>query len=67
MAILNIVLGILCICYAFGLVKLGMILIGIMLIYDGISDMFIIHKVNKASKEFVDSTILHEENIDDYV
>lgn len=67
MAILNIVLGILCICNAFGLVKLGMILIGIMLIYDGISDMFIVHKVNKASKEFVDSTILHEENIDDYV
>ena len=67
MAILNIVLGILCICNAFGLVKIGMILIGIMLIYDGISDMFIVHKVNKASKEFVDSTIIHEENIDDYV
>lgn len=67
MAILNIVLGILCICNALGLVKLGMILIGIMLIYDGISDMFIVHKVNKASKEFVDSTIIHEENIDDYV
>lgn len=67
MATLNIVLGILCICNAFGLVKLGMILIGIMLIYDGISDMFIVHKVNKASKEFVDSTIIHEENIDDYV
>lgn len=67
MAILNIVLGVLCICNAFGLVKLGMILIGIMLIYDGLSDMFIVHKVNKASKEFVDSTILHEENLDDYM
>ena len=67
MALLNIVLGVLCICNAFGLVKLGMILIGIMLIYDGLSDMFIVHKVNKASKEFVDSTILHEENLDDYM
>ena len=67
MAILNIVLGVLCICNALGLVKLGMILIGIMLIYDGLSDMFIVHKVNKASKEFVDSTILHEENLDDYM
>ena len=67
MAILNIVLGVLCICNAVGLVKLGMILIGIMLIYDGLSDMFIVHKVNKASKEFVDSTILHEENLDDYM
>ena len=67
MALLKIVLGVLCICNAFGLVKLGMILIGIMLIYDGLSDMFIVHKVNKASKEFVDSTILHEENLDDYM
>ena len=67
MAILNLDLGVLCICNAFGLVKLGMILIGIMLIYDGLSDMFIVHKVNKASKEFVDSTILHEENLDDYM
>lgn len=67
MALLNIVLGVLCICNAVGLVKLGMILIGIMLIYDGLSDMFIVHKVNKASKEFVDSTILHEENLDDYM
>lgn len=67
MAVLNIVLGILCICNAFGLVKIGMILIGVMLIYDGLSDMFIVHKVNKAAKEFVDSTIVHEEDIDDFV
>ena len=65
MAVLNIVLGILCICNAFGLVKIGLIVIGIMLIYDGLSDMFIVHKVNKASKEFVDSTITREETIDD--
>ena len=36
MAVLNIVLGVLCIGNAFGLVEIGMMLIGIMLIYDGI-------------------------------
>lgn len=67
MAVLNIILGIFCICNAFGLVKMSLILIGIMLIYDGLSDMFIVHKVNKASREFVDSTILHEEDVDDFM
>lgn len=66
MAVLNIVLGVLCIGNAFGLVEIGMMLIGIMLIYDGISDMFIVHKVNKATKDVVDSTITREENVDDY-
>lgn len=66
MAVLNIVLGVLCIGNAFGLVEIGMMLIGIMLIYDGISDMFIVHKVNKAAKDVVDSTITREENVDDY-
>lgn len=66
MAVLNIVLGVLCIGNAFGLVEIGMMLIGIMLIYDGISDMFIVHKVNKAAKGVVDSTITREENVDDY-
>lgn len=66
MAVLNIVLGILCIGNAFGLVKIGLMLIGFMLIYDGISDMCIVHKVNKATREVVDSTITREENVDDY-
>ena len=66
MAVLNIVLGVLCIGNAFGLVEIGMMLIGIMLIYDGISDMFIVHKVNKDAKDVVDSTITREENVDDY-
>lgn len=65
MGILNILFGILAIAFAFGIVKLGMMILGIMLVYDGLSDMLIVHKVNKAAKEVVDSTIVHEENVDD--
>lgn len=67
MGVLSIVLGVLCICNAFGLVKIGLILIGVMLIFDGISDMFIVHKVNRASKNVVDSTITSEEDMEDYL
>lgn len=65
-AILNIVLGVICIFNAFGMVEIGMIFIGVMLVFDGISDMVIVHKVNKATKEVVDSEILKEENLKDY-
>lgn len=66
MAVVNIILGLLCICNAFGLVKIGMIFIGVMLIYDGLSDMLIVHKVNKAGRDVVDSNIIHEEDVEDY-
>lgn len=66
MAVLNLILGILCICNAFGLVKITMILIGIMLVYDGGSGIFIVHKVNKSARTVVDSEILREEDLDDY-
>ncbi len=67
MGALNVFFGILCIANAFGLVKLAMIFIGIMLVYDGLTDMIIVHKVNKATREYVDSTITKEEDIDDFV
>lgn len=67
MGILNIVLGVLCICNAFGLVKIGLILIGLMLIFDGVSDMVIVHKVNRATKDVVDSDITREEDVEDYL
>ncbi len=66
MAALNLILGILCICNAFGLVKVTMILIGIMLVYDGLTGIFIVHKVNKAARDVVDTDILREEDLDDY-
>ena len=62
-AILNIVLGAVCIAGAFNVVKLATRIIGIMLIYDGISDIGIVHKVRKATTTVVDSTIIKEENV----
>ena len=51
-AIFSIVCGVLCICRAFGIVKLIMIIIGLMLIFDGISDMVVIRKYNYFRKQY---------------
>lgn len=67
-ALLNILFGIYCICNAFGIAKLAIIVIGIMMIYDGLSDMFVVRKVTKSAKDIVvDSEIVHEEDMDDYM
>ena len=63
LGILSIVLGVVCILGAFSIVNLATRIIGIMLIYDGISDMFIVHKVRKATRVVVDSTIISEEDV----
>lgn len=62
---LNVLFGVLCICNAFGLFKLMLMIVGLMLIYDGVSDMLIVHKVNRSAKNVVDSAIIREETIDD--
>ncbi len=67
MGMISAVCGVICICNAFGLVKVAMMLIGIMLIYDGLSDMIIVRKVNKAAKDIVDSDIIREEDVEDYM
>lgn len=64
-AAVNIIFGIVCVCNAFGLVELVLTVVGLMMIYDGVSDLFIVHKVNKSAKAVVDSTILSEETVDD--
>lgn len=61
-AIINILLGAVCVADAFNVVAIATRLIGIMLIYDGITDIFTVHKVNKASK-IIDVDILHEEDV----
>ncbi len=62
-AALNILLGVICIAGAFQIVKLSIQLIGIMLIFDGITDFGIVHNVRKATGSIVDGTITHEEDI----
>ena len=61
-AIINILLGIVCVADAFKLVAVATRIIGIMLIYDGITDIFTVHKVRKAEK-VIDVDIISEEDI----
>ncbi|SHJ21365.1 Uncharacterized membrane protein HdeD, DUF308 family [Pseudobutyrivibrio xylanivorans DSM 14809] len=61
-AIVTILLGAVCIADAFHLVEIATRLIGLMLIYDGITDVFTVHKVNKAEK-IIDVELLSEEDV----
>lgn len=61
-AIVTILLGAICIADAFHLVAIATRLIGVMLIYDGITDVFTVRKVNKAEK-IIDVEVLREEDI----
>lgn len=49
-ALLSLVFGALCIVRAFGVVKLATQLIGVALIYDGISDLWIVNRITRAAK-----------------
>lgn len=62
---ISILFGVVCICNAFGIAKLTMVLIGMMLIYDGVTDMLIVFRVRRARKDVVDADILHEEDLSD--
>ena len=62
-AILNIGLGAVCILAAFKIVSITVQIIGVMLIFDGLTDFGIVHKVRKATDSVVDGTITHEEDI----
>jgi uncharacterized membrane protein HdeD (DUF308 family) len=64
-AVLTILFGILCICVAFNIVTIAMRLLGLFLIYDGVSSMLMVHHVNVAER-VVDSTITKEEDVDDF-
>lgn len=50
MGIVSFALGVLCVVFAFGLVNLAMKFIGIALIYDGVSDLWIASRAAKATK-----------------
>ena len=63
LAAVNILFGIICIGAAFQVVSLATRIIGIMLIWDGITDFGIVHSVRKATGSVVDGTITREEDI----
>ena len=62
-AALNILLGILCIGAAFGIVNLITRLIGVMMIWDGLTDFGMVHSVRKATGSIVEGTITREEDV----
>lgn len=49
-AVVSLAFGVLCIVNAFGMVKLALKIIGVALIYDGISDLWIINRTTKSAK-----------------
>lgn len=51
LGVISLALGVICIINAFGVVKVAMIFIGIALVYDGISDLWIVSRTVKAAKE----------------
>jgi uncharacterized membrane protein HdeD (DUF308 family) len=57
---IDLLLGILCVAGQF--IKLSITVIGIMLLFDGISSLFVVHKVNTAER-VVDSVLTHEEDL----
>jgi uncharacterized membrane protein HdeD (DUF308 family) len=63
MALISFLFGILCILGAMDLLNISVIIIGIMLIYDGISSLYSLIKVHRAEKGVVDSKIVDEKDI----
>ncbi len=58
--ILDVVLGIICIFFAFQVGVLPFRIMGLMMIYNGITSAFVVHKVNRAEKDIIDSRIIRE-------
>ena len=50
LALLNCVFGVICICDSFGVVSLAVRMLGIALVYDGISNMIIVYHTAQAIK-----------------
>lgn len=51
LALLNCALGVICICDSFGVLSLAVRVLGIALIYDGVSDIIIVYHTVKAVKD----------------
>ena len=61
--VLDVILGAVCVTSGFGVVSVGMMFIGFMLVYDGVSSMLVVHRVNSAERKYVDGTVISEEDI----
>jgi uncharacterized membrane protein HdeD (DUF308 family) len=64
MGVLTVVGGILCIVLSGWIRDAGMILLGVFLIYDGFSSLFVTGKVSHAESKYIDSNIIIEDDED---
>ena len=64
-AVITIVFGVICIVCAIRVVDIAVRIGGIFMIIDGLSSIFMIHRVNKAERD-VDSVIVKETDLGDY-
>lgn len=65
---ISLIFGVICIVNAFGLVKLALRFVGIALIYDGASDLWVVWKavrMAKAAKEEADALDIEYKEVDD--
>lgn len=71
MAMLCMAFGIICVVDSFGVISVALTMVGIALIYDGISDLWIVSRVNKTAKKIlaqaspIDAEIVEEEEADE--
>lgn len=68
MAVISLVFGVVCILNAFGMVKLVLQIVGIALIYDGVTDLWIVTKAvrtAKAAKEAADALDVEYKEMDE--
>ena len=62
--LINIALGVFCIMNAFGIAKFTIVIIGIMLVVEGVMDCFVVRSVRRATNGVVaDTQIVSEEDI----
>ena len=49
----NIIFGVLCITKGIGIISFGMMVVGAMLIFDGLSSIFVVHRANSAERGII--------------
>jgi uncharacterized membrane protein HdeD (DUF308 family) len=63
----NIAFGVLCITTGLGVVSIGMMFVGGMLVFNGLSSMVVVHRVNSAERQAVIDVEARVTDEDDYI
>ncbi|MBQ2467658.1 MAG: DUF308 domain-containing protein, partial [Lachnospiraceae bacterium] len=63
----NIAFGVLCITTGLGVVSIGMMFVGGMLVFNGLSSMVVVHRVNSAERQAIIDVEARVTDEDDYI